>query len=772
MSGSLPERLRERYALFLLRRRGPVLGVWVVATLVLALLAGRLEFDFSFVTLFESRGGEMERFLEYRDTFGDDASNLFVVVQSDHLFTPEVLKWIEEAGQSAAGVEGVRGVTHLLNVKVPVAKKDGFEIQPLSRGSPKTADGAAALARTVSQYPFLEGELVSSDRTMTVMLVELENDADLASERERVIREVEERVAALAAGKPIETFVTGIPVVQQGYKDLVFEDQARFVPAAVILLLIISYAFLRRALWVVIALLPVSVSVVWLLGLMSLAGQGVNIINQVIPTTIMVIGIADAIHIILRFREEMERGKSREEAIRASVVALSRACFLTSLTTAMGFWSLLGAHTRVIRDLGIFAGSGVILAYLNTMVLVPALLSFGRNHLLSSAGASAPSPSPPRRALDSVLARVASTVLSRPRAILGAIAVLTLGSAWAATRLESHHYLLEEIMEDDPLSVQMRLVEKHMSGLLSFAVVIEGENPDAVLDPAILRVVEGAEKLMKEREPVFISRTNSLVGLVKEIHARMNGGDPAHYRLPEEKNLLYQYLLFVDPDVLRPFTDESFQKLAIRVRGKDVGSERWLRLKPVVAEYLKKELPSGFTVHMTGTSDVAITGLTYIVRDMMVSLSWSFVMIFAVIMVLFRSVRIGLISVIPNVLPLVATLGLMGLVGIPMRTASVFIFTVSLGIAVDDTIHFIARWLEERKGGLGPREAAERTMGTSGRAMVATTVILVAGFAVFFFSRFKAVRDFGIFGGFALLVALALDLTLTPLLFTRYYRRS
>lgn len=743
--------------------------VWAAITVAATLAARRLQFDFNFVSLFESNDPSVARFQDYRERFGDDASYVAAIIQSDRIFTPQVLSGIQTLGASFSQTRGIKRTVHLMNFKVPQPVRDGFEVRPLVKRPPSTLDAAEELKEKALGHPLMNGALVSPDGTTAAVIAEFDDDVESVGEREVIQRELDRRAGETLSGLPVTFFLTGIPVIQQRYKDLIFSEQVRFVPVAAAILLLFVYAFLRRPAFIPIAVVPVTVSVVWTLGIMALSGRGVNIMNQVIPVTLMVVGIADAIHLLVRYQEELVSGRTQQGAILKTVSTLGKACFLTSFTTAVGFFSLLSAHAKVVRELGWYAGLGVMLAYLNTIVLVPILLTFTQ----SPAPSASPRPAPGTSAdsqgkLSALLGRIGHSALTHPRIVFVSVALLTLTGALAALRAESHHRILEEILPSDPVYRGVMALEEKLSGLLSFAVVVDGGHEDAILEPGVLRALEDAQRFLEEAEPEFISRTLSVADVVREIHGQMAGDSGS---LPAEKKLLYQYLLFLDRETLEPFVDEGFRRAAIRVRGKDLGSERWLKLKPALEKRLTANLPKGYRVSFTGASDLAITTLTFIVHDMLVSLSWSFVMIFGIIILLFRSARVGLISILPNILPLLTTLGLMGLAGVPIRTASVIIFTVSLGIAVDNTIHFIARYHEERGGGLAPREAAEKSLHTSGRAMTISTLMLVSGLGVFLFSNFRAVLEFGIFGGWTLLVALVLDLVVTPVLFVAFDRR-
>lgn len=761
---SASDALLDGFARFILGNRYKVLLAWTIVTAMFASQLSRLDFDFSFITLFRSNDESVDRFLEYKQYFGDDVSYVSVVLTGENLFGPECLAWLDATGTSVKRLAGVEKVTHALNVQVPRTVQDRFEVSPLAAEVPRTLEEAGRFRTQLLENELVRGMLVSEDARVTAVLVGFADEFQTVGQREEVVDRVREVLERNPPPGGIEWFLTGIPFVQQRYRELVFEDQTVFLPIVTAVLCLFVLVFLRRWSFIPIAFVPVVCALIWTLGLMVVVGEGVNIINQVIPVTLMVVGVADAIHLLTRYQEEIGEGRKQDEAIRKTVILLARACFLTSITTAIGFFSLMSGRADVMRGLGLYAGLGVMLSYVNTLVLIPVFLSFLRPPDPDRKGGGPDGPL--ARALD----RSAGFVLAHAKLVIGLTVGWTLLVLYGVRQVESHHRVLEEVMTDDPVYQGVRLVEEKLSGLLSFAVVVDGGEEEAILDPEILRTLEGVQHLLIELDPEFISRTGSLADLTKEIHFRMNDADPAFRVVPDEKRLLYPYLLFLDPETTEMFADSGFRRAAVRIRARDLGSERWIKLKPALSEYLDRHLPEGYSYSLTGVSDFAVTTLTFIVRDMLTSLGWSFFLIFGVIILLFRSFRVGLISVYPNVLPLLTTLGIMGVAGVPLRTSSAFIFTVSLGIAVNDTIHFIARFAQETRAGMAREEAARKVVRTSGRAMVITTLMLVSGFGIFALSNFKALRDFGILGSCTLLVALLLDLVLMPVLMSKYFK--
>jgi predicted RND superfamily exporter protein len=532
---------------------------------------------------------------------------------------------------------------------------------------------------------------------------------------------------------------------------LVKNDQTRFLPLGMVLTSLLLILLYRSIYEVAVPMLSVGLSAGYTVGLMSLFEVPIDILSNVLPLLVMVYGVADAVHLLGRVHEQMRRGEARDLAIRTAVRHLGLACLLTSATTSIGFASLLTGSMNILRRFGLFAAVGVMVAYVVTLVIAPLGVSLRPQRALGRSYVAA------LPWLDRLLSRIADLTIARRGPLLVLATLLVGGTIYAGSRVEVNNYLLGIYHDDNPTAIATRLAERKLEGVVRLQVSLQGK-PGSIKDPAVLEAMQQLQDWLKRRPEV--TSTLSLATYVGELHRVIVG----RAGLPETREGVASLLLMAEGEErINRFVDYPYSKARILIGMRDVGARRYL---PLVRE-VQRRLPPlfsklGIEARVTGTSLVAYRGIDRLVYDLLKSLSVAFVIIGALLAIVFRSLKIGLLSLIPNVLPLTTGLGYMAIVGMRLEPATVIVFSIAFGIAVDDTIHFFARYREEIRSGATPEDAVRSTLRTAGRAMVFTSLVLITGFSVTLTSNFTGSAHFGELGGVILATALVTDLLVTP----------
>jgi len=455
-------------------------------------------------------------------------------------------------------------------------------------------------------------------------------------------------------------------------------------------------------------------------------------------------------------------GEGRDLAIRTAMRHLGVACLLTSVTTSIGFASLVTGSMTILPRFGLFAAAGVMLAYVTTMVVTPLGVSLRRRHPAMEGRTTL-------RWLDLLLAGVAEVSVNRPRLLL-LVGVIVVGGAVAlGSQVEVNNYLLGIYREGHPTTYATRLAERKLEGVVQMQVSLVGK-PGQMKDPRVLEAMHRLEVWLGEQPQVTTSL--SLATFLREMH-RVVVGRPG---IPESRRGVAELLLMSEGEErVNRFVDYPYGRARVLIGCRDIGARQFLPLAARVDRRAKRIFaPVGVRARVTGTGLVAYRGINRLVLDLLTSLSLAFVVIAIVLALVFRSLRIGLVSLIPNVMPLAVGLGFMTLAGIRLEPATVIVFSIALGIAVDDTIHFFSRYREEVQGGRAPEDAVRKTMATAGRAMVFTSLVLMSGFSVTFASNFRGTANFGLVGIVIFTTALWADLLVTPaclLVFRPWSRR-
>jgi len=761
----------DQLASFLLRARWPLLAGLLLITLAAGWFGVQIRFDFSPRSIFLTDDPEVEFLEDHRKTFGDEDGIVVLLVEAEDIFAAPALQAIADLSEHSADVEHATGVLSLATMQQINGVPGLVQVAPLFEEPPTDREEIEALRQKVLNDPLMVGRFVNEESTAAAVLVQIEDGFVDELERRPLLAALE-RIAVEHAG-PTTVQVLGVPVVNREYAVLLQNDMLRTVFGALILVGILLWVLFRDPLTVALPLTAVGLAVAWTVGYMVLAGDGFNIINSIVPALLLVIAVGDAVHFLTTYYQALHDGESKEQAIRTIVRRVGMACLLTSVTAAIGFASLAVARIDIIKGMGRVAAVGLLLAYVIILVLLPTALS-----LVNAPGAAADHD--PREGWVGRLLVWLGEVTTKKKGAVVAVSAAVVGFClFGAQYVETDNFLLEELFPSNPVYQGVHRSEEVLAGVMPVEVVVHTDAPGGVLEPAVLKGMQTVQAALMA-EP-FLGHSVSLADLIAEIQ-RINTGTAG---IPDSRAAAAQSLLYFemsdDPSFLDSLVDVTRSKARVTASAKDWGTSNFLGWyegslpcdprslceKPftqIVDEAFGTTdgVGDGIQVRVTGGSMVAARALSKLVEDMMMSLATAFLVITLLMMVLLKSLRIGLLSMLPNVLPLVIILGVMGWVGIPIRTSTALIFSVALGVAVNDTIHFLTRYREELFECGDREEAVKRTLLSTGRAIIFTSLLLICGFGVMMTTRFVGIFQMGLLGAVALFSALLGDLLILP----------
>jgi predicted RND superfamily exporter protein len=632
--------------------------------------------------------------------------------------------------------------------------------------------------------PLLRGLLISKNANVTALFVQLapdQYDQDVRNARsQRVQDEVEK---AQAAFPQVKLLLAGVPVSQRIIIATLKKDQLTFVPLVVFLMGLLLFISFRDWRGVLLPFMTTGIATVWLLGYLVIRDHPVNIVNNAIVILLLVIAIADAVHLVARFEDELFLARVRanwdpekvdaDEVVARTVQAMTLPCFLTTTTTAVGFASTAVAKVNLIQQFGLDAAVGVLGAFVVTILFVPAALRL--LPLPPPKNKGHPSQTEKTwsgRPIDRVLATTSRIAAASPWKVVVFSGIALCLAAFTIRDLHSDQRLISELPDHDP-SVQAKdFLEEHLSGIVPFSLVFQGQ-PSRLLESDVLR--KQAELALWLRSHPLRPTVRAFPDLLAAMDRALVGPEKSTDPSTWSDAKLAQTLLLIELG-----GDEAMAKASEGLIGKngelsrvlglgrDVGSRKdGLFREELEARLAGIDLP-GVEVYLTGGGMVAAAALNHIIADMASSLVLAVGLIFLFTLLLFRSFKLAAIAIFPNVLPILFTLAAMEVIGVPLRVATVVIFSMSLGVAVDACIHLLARLREETfnagQGNADIKAALERTLRGSGRPVVYTTLLLLIGFSVMGLSEFRALRDFSILAGTTLASALVIDLFLFPAL--------
>ncbi|MGE0433613.1 MAG: RND family transporter [Planctomycetota bacterium] len=784
-------RIFDRLAVLMLRQRVALLAILVVVTVLAACVLPGLRFDFTPQAMFENRDDANEFARTIRERFGDETNALLVIWRAegeDAIFTPDVLGGLHDLTARLEAWQYSVGVLSLSSARIPerVESVVGFDL-PVVRAltePPISAERAKAVREMVRGQRLIERILVSKRGDKAMLIVSLVPAGREVKHLEEIVADLRAKLAEwtpqLSGSPSLE--IAGLPIVRLDIVQSLQGEQVRLLPIAAGLSLLLLLALFRSLSGVVLPMVSVGAALIWTGAMMVLTGQPFNIINNAMPTLLLVIGLSDGIHVMGRMTEETRAGVPRGHAVRNTVTHMGLACLLTSLTTAIGFASLVAAKTDILTMFGLTTAGGVKLAWVATILFIPLLLTWmrapgiRRGHTIKlAAGAIAPN------GMDRALTATGNFTLrfAWPVMVVGLLVTIVAGIAGSRLVVDTH--LLETFPPEHPTTKLVREMESDFAGVLPLQISIEAKEPGYFEDPHNLLKIRELQRRVETYDPDYVLLTRSIADVLvaaEDISGRKFDVDAPNARERVRDGLAA--LRRIAPELTTRFIDKESRHVLISVRLADLGAARGLYNIKEIAKTISDifgedaadadgvvegRAPRGdppVLIRLAGDTYLAGIGLMALIMDLLSSLALAGVLVFVTIMILFRSLKLGLISIAPNIFPLVLTFGLMGLLGIRLSVSTVIIFSISLGLAVDDTIHFLSRYREELAAGHGTDEAIRRTFRGAGRAIMMTTFILISGMLVLLNSEFMPVRYLALLTGFTLAGAIVGDLFILP----------
>lgn len=705
------------------------------------------------LTMWMSKDDPVYRTYErFRNEFGGQRT-LIIALKSDHLFTPAALEFIRTVSSEIERVQTVQRVDSLATVNVVDAlpadpstgEPGGLDVRRLldvERPGPTWAD---RVRRRALSDPLFKGDLVSDDGRVTAIVVSFDEDR-VDAVRTAVIDRIHQIIdPRLPEG--VEAFYNGALEISETYNRVTIDNTLRMTPP--ILALTVAGIFLLFRSWRVTVLLvgAVLVSTVWTMGLYVSMGFKYNVIASMIPPLILILAIADDVHIVQHFTHELREHQDGRQAFISTVEHLMLPLLGASGTTALGLISLATSDVVAVRTFGTGAAVGVMVDFVLSLTLVPTLLLWLRPEI------SAP---PQERYLMGPMQRLARLSITRAKPILACTVLLMLaasaGMYWL--RVDTNH--INFFSKDHPLHRSAEVVDGELSGVYSFNILLEGP-PDSLRTPDAMQRLERL-RVQLEGLP-YVKKVVSVADYVKRVNQQLHDGAPEGYVVPASGDAIAQELFVfgLSDDgrhELERVAASDYSRAQVSVKLASLSSD--LVFEQInTAERLANQAfaGSGIRPTVTGGGRIFATVDHYLVTSQLSSFGTAFVTVFAVIFVLFRSVPFGVLGIVANALPVCAVLGIMGWVGISLNVATIMVASVALGIVDDDTIHFIGRFKRETEAGLSAAEAIEVSTMHEGRASLTTAVVNTVAYSVMLLSSYRPSAWFG--GLLALTMAVA-----------------
>lgn len=729
---------------------------------------------------------------DFRARFGRDDS-IILGVEADDVLAPESLRALKALHDDLeAEVPFVDEITSLLNARWTRGEGDELIVEDLVSEWPETADELAALRAKVFSNPLYLNLLVNESATLTTVQIDLDtyaedgNDAEGKPVRRYLsgdeIRRCVSSIMAVMARHESPEFrlhAAGTPWISDRMAHYTVTDFQRLTVISIAVMAAILYGVFGTALGVVLPLVVVVAAVVCTLGLLALLGMPYQQPTQIVPISLLAIGLGDSVHVLSIYYQRRMRGIGKADAIAGALGHTGIAVVMTSLTTAAAMLSFLPASLRPIANIGVLVPAGVMFALAFTLTLVPAFLAVVPERRLPRA----------RRRL-ALLERgivAAGVTAARHPVPVVAISLAAIAAALvSAAGLRFSHNPLTWFPPQDPMRIATETLDRELGGVMSAEVLFETRREGGVKDPELLAALEDiardndgyalpADDVGVGVVEPRVAKSVSIVDLLKEVNQSLHENRSEHYALPKSRELVAQELLLFElsgSDDLEKLTDYRYETARMMLRTPWADAILYGDFLDRLRERHQERVGDGTEVISTGMLPLLFRTVTAVIHSMGESYVLAFLAVTPLMMLLLGSVRLGLLAMIPNLLPIIVVLGLMSSVGVPLDLFSLLTGSIVLGLAVDDTIHFssgFGRDFAQTGDAVG---AVTRTLETTGQAMFFTTLILCSGFSVFAFAYMRNGVIFGSVTAVALGIALLADVVLAPALFVLASRRA
>jgi predicted RND superfamily exporter protein len=761
------------------------MGGCLALVLASAVYVAGIRVDNSFEAYFDTGDPPYVAYSEFRRDFGSDEISYLLYEAPSFPEGPwnlEVMRKIADLGDAIEReVPFVKEVTSIANVEVMDPVPDGIRIYSLTDDFPKTQAALLEFKRKILGRRMYVGGLASADGKYGALIVEMakssvepiENlrvDPALGNQIDNIYPQATYEAIEFLLARPEYAGITfhhtgDVPLNAVINKITAKESRDLGILCFVVVAVVLAL-FMRRPSGIVAPMLVVGLATLITIGFVGFLGWNLDQMFGMMPALIISVGVADTVHIISEFRVYKARLGDRREALRRTLYLVGTPCLLTSLTTAAGFAAMGIAPIKAISRFGIYSAFGVVIAFVLTVTLVVALLSFGRRYGTVApvdAGLVQTKGSDRLQRFFDVIVRFD---LRHRRAILVVVGLLFCVALAGMRRLEVESNFLAEFGDTVPIRSTTTLVDSVMGGSLTFSYLFDAGREDAIKDPAVLREIERLQE-EAERQTDMVRKTYSIVDFLKEINKAFHDDDPAFYVIPDTRELVAQYLLLYEMsggEEANDYVSNDYSRARLEIRSPLVDSSRMSSLVERLKGYLAREPVEKAGATLTGMGALWLKLMTYLTESQIKGFLAAFVAIATMMCILFRSVKLGLLSMVPNLVPVFFTLGGMGWSGVPLDYVRLLIAPVAIGMAVDYAIHHVTRCRYEFSRSGSYEQALRESFTDVGRALIITSVVLVAGFCVFTFSVMNSMIAFGLLLSTTIVMALVADFVLMPVL--------
>ena len=731
----------------------------------MAYKAQDVKMAFNFNTAVPETDENYKYFQQFKDKFGEDGNILVLGVKDSALYELETFLEYKKLTDEIAAMEEITNVISLSSLQK--VEKDtenrAFKLSPLIEQAPETQEELDQILKAAMDLKFYSGQILNYENGATLILINMDRDVLNSKRRNGVVNEIRAMGEEFSAATGVDMHYSGMPFVRTVLQQKTDKELRLFIGLSLGITAFILFLFFRSWEAVVFPLIIIGVVVTWVLGTVGILKYEINILTGLIPSIIVVIGIPNSIYLLNKYHQEFIKHGNKQKALIMMIRKIGLVTLITNFTTAIGFLVLVSTDIKLLKEFGLVAGINILATFIVSIVLIPGVFSY--------------LPAPKTKQLRHLEFRFIGRFLTlldllvhRHRyRVFAVTAAIVAVSIIGLTKLYSVAYMVDDIPEQSSTKQDLFFFERNFNGVMPLEIIIDFGKPRSTINNRNLRRVDRLERGLDSIE--FVSRPVSIVSFAKAVRQAFYNGDPRRYGLPSpsDRNAILSYLSNQqeDSDFLSSFVDSTGQVMRVSLKTADLGSKK---MDSLITNIIEPRIDQVFgetsaTTSVTGSSLLFVKGNKFLIENLRFSLILAFIIIAGIMALLFANVRMIIISMIPNLIPLLLTAGIMGFFGIPLKPSTVLIFSIAFGISVDDSIHFLAKYRQELFANkFFVPVAISHSIRETGASMVYTSLVLFFGFVIFVFSDFGGTVALGLLTSLTLMFAMLTNLTVLPAL--------
>ena len=748
-------------ARLILRNRLAILISVGVITAFMAYMTTSLKFYYEPTPLLPSTDSLLIQHKHYTQMFGKGENIMVIGVEDDNFFAEQNLKRWQKLETDLLAIDGVEQVFSIFDI-FTLDRNVEQRVFDFNRVFPVDLDNTNidSLKKVALSLPFYEELIYNKEENVYLMMVTLRYDKISTPIRVSFMESIIDTCKQYEESTGNRLRYSGLPYIRITIGEMIKGEMFMFIFLAVLITAVIIYLLFKSFRIMMFVLLVVAVSVVWGLGVMSLLGYQITLLTAVIPPLIIVIGVPNCVYLLNKYHHEYSVHGNKIKALQRVIQKIGSATFLTNLTTASGFGTFMFTSINILTEFGLVAALDIMVVFVVSLLLIPTIFSFlpppEPRHLQHLESAR----------VKNTISRVISTGLYRRKMVFTITAILVIVGFWGLSRVQSLGFMVDDIPKNHPVYIDLKFFEKNFSGVMPFEVVVDTETPRGILQAKTLGQINSLQNKLEQYPE--LSKPLSVAEAAKFARQGYYNGSPSQFRLPSgpERNFILSYLPknMEGNELLRRFADSTASITRIMYNVADIGSIRVKELK----ESIRADIDSIFAddahrVAITGGSVIAAKGNDYLVKSLFISLLAAILIISVFMTWMFRKWRMVILSILPNLIPLLFTAAAMGFLGIPLKPSTVIVFSIAFGISVDNSIHFLAKYRQELARTYNNQKASVLcAIRETGVSMIYTSIVLFFGFGIFIASQFGGTVSLGLLVSLTLLIALFSNLVLLP----------